>query len=302
MRFRLTLTPYFISFVFCFSTFISCKKTLEEERTYSEIKSIESYIQSKKWNSTNSNGIYHVVRESSYGYRISEGDTVSFYYKGYTLNGKVFDTNIKSEAILAKLDTNVRSLKPIITIAGSGNLISGLDKGLLLLNDKEKATLLFTSSQGYGSNILGPINQWSPVAFDIEILKVNSINIQKENSFIANLNLIGNGFTKDISGLYYKFLLLGVDSKPSVNDTIWGWFKGSLPDGTVIEDVGTGNTQIILSSESIPEGVRLGFLLTQKGGITDLVSPSYLGFGNKGSGIIKPYQTLIYKIRLDSIK
>ena len=95
---------------------------------------------------------------------------------------------------------------------------------------------------------------------------------------------------------------MGSGIKPTIEDTIYGWYKGMLFDGTIIDELSTENKQIVLSAEDIPEGVRLGFLLTKQGGTTSLVLPSYLGFGNQGNELVKPYQTIKYDIRLDSIK
>ena len=302
MRFRLTLTPYFLCLFLSVGAFVSCQKTLEEERAYAEDKNIEKYILSKNWKFTKVGGVYTVVRVPSYGYQVAQGDTIAFWYKGYTLDGKVFDTNIKSEARKAKLDTVIRSFDSLVTIAGKGNLIKGLDDGLLMIQNQELATILFSSSFGFNGNAIGPVKQWSSLAYDIKLVKVNGVGIQNEKAYIGSLNLQGNGFTLDTSGLYYKYLVSGTNPIPTIKDTIYGWYKGTLPNGTVLKDLGEGNQQIVLSNSEIPEGVRLGFMLTKSGGSADLVIPSFLGFGNKGIGVVGPYQTLLYQIRLDSIK
>jgi FKBP-type peptidyl-prolyl cis-trans isomerase len=298
MRFKLTLTPYLIYFLISVIAISSCKKDLEAERTLNENKSIESYLRSLTY--TKVGDIYHVIRKPVFNYQVAKGDTVEFWYVGHTLEGKVFDTNVEDVAVYYKLDLAVRSFDPVRVIAGSGKLIEGLDDGLLLLRDKELATILFSSSLGYGGNAIGPIAQWSPLAFEVEILKVNGPGIENEKSVIESLNL--SDFSVDTSGLYLKYIISGPGLVPTINDTIYGWYKGTLPDGTVVDDIGAPNMQIAFSNIEIPEGVRLGFLQTKVGGTTDLVLPSYLGYGNKGNEAILPYQTLFYQIRLDSIK
>ena len=302
MRIKLTLTRNLIILFAAFFSLASCKKTLEEERNYSENRSIESYIKynfSGKENSI-SEDVYHVIRVKSYGYQVAKDDTIEFMYKGYTLDNKVFDTNIKSVAINEKLDTLIRSFDPIVTIAGSGKLVDGLDIGLLQIREGEQATILFTSSLGFGDNSMGPVKPWSPLAYDVELINVNGANIQKEKSYISGLNL--SGYSKDTSGLFYKYQTLGAGLWPLKTDTIYGSYKGMLFDGPIIVSISAENKQIILANESIPEGVRLGFMLTKPGGKTTLVLPSYLGYGNQGNELIEPYQTLKYDIELDSIK
>lgn len=304
MRFQLTLTRYLIYLFLAIFTLNSCRKNLEEEKTNSENTTIERFITSQKWTYNKVNGLYHVVRKPSFGYQVAVGDTVEFWYRAYTLNGKVFDTNDKDIAKSAKLDTLIRSFKPIVTVAGKSNLIDGVDAGLLQIREREIATILFSSSLGYGDNAFGPVPEWSPLAYDIEVTRVNSNSIEEEKSYISSLKLEANeGFYLDTSGLYYKKIFLGLDgSSPKINDTIYGWYNGTLPDGTVIDELEAENKQIVLSSSDIPEGVKLGFMLTKINGITDLVLPSYLGFGNKGNKLVKPYQTIFYRIRLDRIK
>jgi len=301
MRFRPTLTPYLFCILFCTIAFVSCEKTLEEERTYAEDASIVTYIGANKY--TMVGDVYCVPRIPSYGYQPNKGDTVTFWYIGYTLDGKIFDTNVDGVAKKAKLNTLTRSFEPVTIIAGNGVLVEGLDEGMMLVSENEVATILFPSSLGFGQNAIGPIPQWSSLAYDIELLKVNGAGIQKEKAYIEGLNLTRSGYTLDTSGLFYKYLVLGTDSTPTIkNDTVYGWYKGTLPDSTVIKDLGEGSQQIILSNSDIPAGVRLGFMLTKNGGSAKLVLPSFLGFGNKGLGDVGPYQTLFYEIRLDSIK
>ncbi len=299
MRFKQALIKYFFC-IPCVVVLISCNKTLEEERTYKENQTIESYITAKKWKYVEVGGVYHVVRVRSFGYQVAKGDTVTFWYVGYTLKGLVFDTNDKTVAKLNKLDTVNRSFNPLVTVAGKGNLIEGLDDGLLLVNDQEYATIIFPSSLGFGENIIGPVAESTTLAYDIIITKVNGVGIQKEKSYLEKLNPVG--YTIDTSGLYYKYSVAGTGITPAATDTIYGWYKGTLPDGTVIDDVGAGNKLITFSDSDVPEGVRLGLWLTKTGGAADLILPSYLGYGNKGKGVVDPYQTLFYQIRLDSIK
>ncbi|RPH28456.1 MAG: hypothetical protein EHM93_18815 [Bacteroidales bacterium] len=302
MRYLLTLTHSLIYLFLAFIALSSCKKNLEEERNFNENSSIESFIAKNKWTFNEADGIYHVVRVPEYGYLASRGDTVEFWYRGYTLDGKIFDTNVKSEAKKAKLDTLLRSFVPIKVIAGESNLIDGLNDGLLQIRENEFATILFASDLGFGGKAFGTVEAWSPLAYDIELLKVNSLNIQQEKSYISGLNLVSSGFSEDTSGLFYNFETVGTELPPTIRDTIYGWYKGTLFNGTVFDEISTDNRQIVLSSDILPPGVKLGFMLTRKTGITELVLPSYLGFGNNGNDLVKPYETIRYRIRLDSIK
>lgn len=283
---------------------MSCKKTLEDERAGNESKVIESFISKKKWSYTKENGLYHIAHNTNFGYHVAKGDTIRFNFKAYTLSGLIFETNIKGEAKKAGLDTTVRTFEPLKIIAGGSSLIEGLEDGLLLLKENDSATIILPSTKGYGDNAVGPVEPNSPIAFDIKLISVNNAQIEQEKSYISSLNLTGSGYACDaISGLYYKFSPEGEGViTPTLKDTIYCWYKGTLFDGTVIEEVKSDNIMVILSSTRLRDGLKQGFLKTKKGGITDLVLPSYLGFGNNGNDMVSPYETLKYQIRLDSIK
>ncbi len=281
----------------------SCKKALEDEQAENERSLIESFISKNNWSYTKNDGVYHIIRKPSFGYQVALGDTVSFTFTGYTLSGIIFETNDIKIARLEKLDTTVRSFSPIKLIVGNSNLIDGITNGLLAIRGGEEATIIFPSTLGYGKNVMGPVESNSPLAFDIELISVNGAKIQEEKSYISSLNLSSSGFTEHSeSGLFYKFSPEGVGSLPTIRDTVYGWYKGMLFDGTVIDEVTTSNKMIVLSSKDLVEGVRQGFLLTKEVGVSDLVLPSFLAFGNTGNQQVKPYETVKYQIRLDSIK
>lgn len=303
MRYCNTICSEFILLLIILLSLTSCNKTLQEEKGYAEDRYIESFIKQKSWTFTKVDGIYHITRSNSFGYHVELGDTLSFLFKGYTLTKKdTFDTNIKSVAISSRLDTNTHTFNPIIAVAGVTNLVNGLKFGLLQLKEGEDATLLFPSSLGFGSNAIGLVAPWSPLAYDIKLLSVSNLTISKERDYISSLNLESLGYLKDISGLYYKYIILGAGSSPTLQSSVYGWYEGTLDDGTIIKELRNNTQPIVLTENDLPVGVRLGFTLTKVGGSTNLVVPSFIGYGNKGLSNVNPYQTVFYKIRLDSIK
>jgi len=302
-RMKINLWLLFLIFIINIPL-VSCNKALDDEQASNESRVIESFISKNNWSYTKENGIYRVVHNTNFGYHAAEGDTIKFNFKAYTLDGLVFETNIKAEAKKAGLDTTVRSFEPLKTIAGRSSLIQGLKDGLLLLNENDSATIIFPSTKGYGDIAVGPVEPNSPIAFDIKLISVNNAQIEQEKSYISSLNLSAYGFVTDpISGLFYKFNPEGSGTElPAKKDTIYGWYKGTLINGAVIDEVETSNKMIVLSSKELLDGVLLGFLLTKKGGCTELYLPSYLGYGIKGFGVVKSYETIRYQLRLDSIK
>lgn len=292
---------YRLSLVLIVFLFFSCDNSLEDDKRFAEEKKIESYIAAKKWEYTKSQGVYHIAIEPSYDYEVNVGDTVKFWFKGYTPQTPplVFDTNIKSEAITASLDTNVRSFEPLSVIAGKADLVTGLERGLLSTRLNQKSTIIFTSDLGFKSQIIGPLTAWSPLAYDIQIIYVNGKGIQEEKELLSTLSL--SGYNQVISGLYFKTLVNNTTVFPSSSSIVYGWYRCTLPDGTLVEEVTAENKEIDLT-DNILGALKVGFTLISKGGSAEFVAPSPMCFGKKGNTTVVPYQPLVFSVRLDSIK
>lgn len=279
----------------------SCENPLEVENRARADEQIEAFLRGNKMKFSKENGVYHVATYPTYGYEVNHGDTVSFWFTGYTFGSKkvIFSTNIKAVAINAQLDTNQHSLKPLTTVHGQDNLIAGLHNGLLMCRQGQKSSIYFNPSFAFGNQQTGTIPPWSSLVFDVEIIHVNSPAIIAEKAAIAAMNL--SGYTLHSSGLYYKFGNDTIGALPEAVDTVYAWYKCSLPNGTEVEQSATPNTQIILSDKITP-ALKEGIMLLNAGRKGNYIAPSPMGYGKKGATNVSPYQTLLYEIRLDSIK
>ena len=82
------------------------------------------------------------------------GEVVNVKYTGKLLTDKQFDTG----------QIQVR--------VGSGGVIKGFDEGISKLRYNEKATLIFPSSLGYGTQGSGStIRPYAPLLFEVEVVK-----------------------------------------------------------------------------------------------------------------------------------
>jgi len=279
----------------------SCDNSHENDKRYEEEKSIESYINSKKWTYTKENDVYHVAQSQSYGYEVNYGDTILFWYKGYTVKSPVlvFDTNIKSAAIEAKLDTVVRKFEPVRAVVGSTPLLKGLNYGLLLCRENQKATILFPSNLGYGDSYVGPVMPWSPLAFDVEVIYLNGPGKTNEQIMLNSINL--SGYTLHSSGLYYKQIVDTGLTRPTETDKVFGSYTVKLISGQEVETYSTSTDPINLSGVSL-HAVRIGFTLASVGGTINIIAPSPLAYGKNGNRKVAPYTPVEITIKLDSIK
>ena len=105
-----------------------------------------------------STGLYYQMIAEGMGEHPQWGDWVTVNYKGYTLDGKVFDSSYKKG-------------KPMAFYIG--NVIQGWNEGLELMKPGGKALLLIPSALAYGekgfANVIEPN---TVLAFELELLKI----------------------------------------------------------------------------------------------------------------------------------
>lgn len=134
---------------------------------------ISKYIADNKLNVTKTDsGLYYQITTPGSGPVPVKGDTVVVNYTGKFLNGKVFDTSIKSVAEKAKMLNPMAPYQPIHIPVGVGGVIPGWDQGLRLLNKGSKATFVIPSSLAYGERGMQAIGPYTPLTFDVEIVNI----------------------------------------------------------------------------------------------------------------------------------
>ncbi len=141
-----------------FRTFEGARqKRIEEEKKKSEAELDELSLGFEKTES----GLRYQVIQKGNGVKAEKGKTVSVHYKGALPDGTVFDSSYKRN-------------EPIDFPLGMGQVISGWDEGIALLNVGDKARFVIPSHLGYGSRGAGgviPPN--SVLVFDVELMNVN---------------------------------------------------------------------------------------------------------------------------------
>ena len=140
---------------------------------------IQKYITDNKLGvSKTDSGLYYVITKAGTGPLMAPGDTAVVNYAGKLLSTcKLFDTNIKSEAVAAKLERiEMRQFAPIrVPVgmpAGQEQVIPGWNQGFLLLNKGAKATLVIPSHLGYGERGYQQIPGNAPLVFDVELVDI----------------------------------------------------------------------------------------------------------------------------------
>jgi len=130
----------------------SCEK---DEVYGTEEEQIERYISKKSLVITEktSSGLRYIRTADSQGAALKKGQTINVNYSGRLLSDKKFDSGNFS------------------FVLGGNGVIKGFDEGIAKMKIGEKATLIFPSSLGYGSQGAGSdIPGNSPLVFDIEVV------------------------------------------------------------------------------------------------------------------------------------
>ena len=135
---------------------------------------IERYINEHpaQWQQTKE-GVYINVRKAGNGKAIKKGRTVKADFVARTLDGVLFDTSRKVEAIKGGLQTEGREFGPLTYKAGELALIEGWGKGVEGQKAGAELTLVIPSSMAYGSQeAAGILQPYTPIVIDITILEV----------------------------------------------------------------------------------------------------------------------------------
>lgn len=85
------------------------------------------------------------------------GDKVAFHYKGYYLNGDVFDSSYDKSY-------------PIIVELGKGQMISGIEEALIKMNKSSKYKVIVPFYLAYKDMEFAPVPPFSNLIFELELI------------------------------------------------------------------------------------------------------------------------------------
>lgn len=159
-------------------TAVSCSDKDEQTALESEIKKIDTYVEylSKSGKSVIiSGGASRIIQEDGGEIVVEKGDSVYFDYAGYIFSnglGTIFDTNMESLSSKIGFDIYNRGINEGKVVVGKGELLKGLELGLLGTKKGEHSYVVFPSSLGYGNERKGMVPPMSPLIFEIWILNI----------------------------------------------------------------------------------------------------------------------------------
>lgn len=111
------------------------------------------------------------------------------------------------------------------------------------------------------------------------------------------------GFSETESGLKYRILREGDDTKPAASDSVEVHYKGWLADETIFDSSYRRGETISFPLGGVIAGWTEGMQLVGQGGMIELVIPSDLGYGPRGMPPVIPGgATLHFLVELVEIR
>lgn len=183
-----------------------------------------------------------------------------------------------------------------------------IDDSLKVLDSK-----LFLS--GFRAGISGE-NDLIPISMDSTQAVVRKQmtyynNARMERKYGANRKageefLKENGKKKDVvttkSGLQYKVLVKGEGEIPTATQRVKVNYEGHLIDGTEFDSSYKRNEPTTFACNQVIKGWTEALTLMPVGSKWELYIPQELAYGDRESGKIPPYSTLIFTVELLSIE
>lgn len=102
---------------------------------------------------------YKKLKENPNGILATKGSMVSVRYKGWLIDGDVFDENETSE-------------EPFKLVVGMNQVIKGWEEGLKLMRTGEKYRLVIPWYLAYGTLGNGPIPPFTSIVFDVQLIEI----------------------------------------------------------------------------------------------------------------------------------
>jgi FKBP-type peptidyl-prolyl cis-trans isomerase len=120
-------------------------------------------------------------------------------------------------------------------------------------------------------------------------------------SFLDN-NKQNPGIIETASGLQYEVIKEGNGIKPNLTDSVVVHYTGRFIDGRTFESTIPSGIPAKMTLMGVIQGWQEGLMLMKEGGSSRFFVPFELGYGDKGSGPIEPFSTLVFDIELIQVK
>ena len=262
----------------------SCSSNDEPNFTKETEEDIIQYLKENSLTATKTDsGIYYIINNVGTGTQPTENSIVDIDFKGYFLDGTLFDQN----------ESAILSLSQIIT---------GLQEGIQLFTEGGDGTLIIPSELAFGDsgNSSGTIPGGAVLIFDIKLTaSYEDFEEQNEAAILQYIEDNNLNATRTDSGLYYVINNEGNGDQPTSTSDVNVAYKGYLLDGTVFDE--SESNGISFGLDQVIAGWTEGIQLFKEGGDGVLLIPYTLGYGINGSGSIPGASVIIFDVKLINV-
>jgi len=141
-------------------------KALAQSQAAKDEKILTEYFAKNHIKATKApSGLYYTIHKQGSGPNAKNGQSVSMLYLGKFLDGQQFDANMDADY--------KQTRNPFTFTLGAGQVISGWDAGIALLNKGSRASLYLPSASAYGpAGAGGRIPPNTVLIFDVEVVDI----------------------------------------------------------------------------------------------------------------------------------
>ncbi len=258
--------------------------TFDGEQFEVDRQLIRDYLATNNLTATeDANGLFYIITKEGTGDAPSPGSNVMVDYKGYFLDGEIFDSTATGDSVFVSLQ----------------NVILGWQIGLQYLKVGGSGTLLLPSAFAYGSQGTSRIDPNTVIAFDIDL---HGLQPEIERKlFVDYINENGLSATEDSSGIFYIITEPGEGEHPTSTSDVEVSYRGYFLNGGDFDSTPDGTTASFNLQEVIA-GWQIAIPFLKKGGKGTFFIPSALGYGERGQGPIAPNTPLVFDVELVSFQ
>jgi FKBP-type peptidyl-prolyl cis-trans isomerase len=251
--------------------------------------------------------LYYIRLEEGDGPKPVTDDFVEVQYTGELVDGTVFSTTYDSVARDADIYYDDIIYGPYRFQIGYS--LTGLNEGIEMMQEGEKALFILPSDIALGSSSVGPISKYSTLIYTIDLVNVIPDPDAWEQAMIQVwLDSAGIAQTASTDSIYYIETTEGTGALIKDQDMVEVYYTGYYLDGRIF-DTNIGKQAFIFT---VPESYLIsgwndGIKKMRKGSKGTLLIPHKKGYGanglidQNGRTVIGPYMTILFDVEVTNV-
>ena len=141
---------------------------------------------------------------------------------------------------------------------------------------------------------------------DEPVVSSQRAELAELNEYIKTLTESGSDIDTTDTGIYYIIIEEGEGEFPKAGDSLEVGYVGYFVDGISFDASDkteeNGTLEFVLGNPPIIQGWDKGMELINKNAKVQLIIPSQFAYGSTGSGVIPPYKTLVFVVKMIDLR